>query len=275
MTNIKEIDSQSKQTSTYQDDDFLKIKVDRLNVIFENKKLIDNVSFNVEKNKILSIIGPSGCGKSTILRSINRMHEISKSFKIEGDILFDGKSVFDYNPMNLRYKIGMIFQKPTTFPISIFENVAFGPRIHGIKNRQVIEQIVKEALQQAALWDEVKDSLKKPAHQLSGGQQQRLCIARALALKPEVILMDEPTSSLDPIATSKIEELCLKLKKNYTIILVTHSMNQAKKISDKTVFILDGKLIEVDYTKNLFSRPKHWLTEKYITGRYDKLVDKI
>ena len=224
---------------------------------------------DIDENKITSFIGPSGCGKSTLLKSINRMNDLVEGCKITGEFLLDNKNIYkDIEINTLRKRVGMVFQKANPFPMSVYDNIAFGPRTHGIKKKAELDVIVRQALEDAALWDEVKDRLNKSALGLSGGQQQRLCIARALAVQPEVLLMDEPTSALDPISTSKIEELTLKLKKDYTIVIVTHNMQQAMRISDKTAFFLLGDLIEYGDTEMMFSTPKEKKTEDYITGRF-------
>ena len=225
---------------------------------------------DIERNSITAFIGPSGCGKSTFLRTLNRMNDLIPNVKIDGEVIYDGKNIYDKNVdfYNLRKEVGMVFQKPNPFPMSIYDNVAYGPRTHGIHNKEKLDQIVVESLKKAAIYDEVKDNLNKSALSLSGGQQQRLCIARALAVKPKVLLMDEPTSALDPISTGKIEELALELKKDYTIVIVTHNMQQALRISDKTAFFLLGDLIEYDDTQKIFSMPKNKKTEDYITGRF-------
>ena len=225
---------------------------------------------DIERNSITAFIGPSGCGKSTFLRTLNRMNDLIPNVKIDGEVIYDGKNIYDKNVdiYNLRKEVGMVFQKPNPFPMSIYDNVAYGPRTHGIHNKEKLDQIVVESLKKAAIYDEVKDNLNKSALSLSGGQQQRLCIARALAVKPKVLLMDEPTSALDPISTGKIEELALEFKKDYTIVIVTHNMQQALRISDKTAFFLLGDLIEYDDTQKIFSMPKNKKTEDYITGRF-------
>ena len=222
-----------------------------------------------EKN-ITALIGPSGCGKSTFLKTLNRMNDLIPSVRIDGDVLYNGQSIFarEVDVNSLRRDIGMVFQKPNPFPMSIYDNIAYGPRTHGVTNKKELDDIVEQALRDAAIWDEVKDRLKKSALGLSGGQQQRLCIARALAVRPQVLLMDEPTSALDPISTSRIEELALQLKERYTIVIVTHNMQQAVRISDNTAFFLLGELIEFDETEKLFSQPKEKRTEDYITGRF-------
>ena len=222
-----------------------------------------------EKN-ITALIGPSGCGKSTFLKTLNRMNDLIPSVRIDGDVLYNGQSIFarEVDVNSLRRDIGMVFQKPNPFPMSIYDNIAYGPRTHGVTNKKELDDIVEQALRDAAIWDEVKDRLKKSALGLSGGQQQRLCIARALAVRPQVLLMDDPTSALDPISTSRIEELALQLKERYTIVIVTHNMQQAVRISDNTAFFLLGELIEFDETEKLFSQPKEKRTEDYITGRF-------
>lgn len=237
---------------------------------FGKKQALFDINLDIIKNKITAFIGPSGCGKSTLLRSINRMNDLIEGTSAKGAIVYNNFNIYDSKQdiIELRTKIGMVFQKPNPFPKSIYENVAFGPRNLGIRDRRILDEIVTDSLKKAALWDEVKDDLKASALSLSGGQQQRLCIARAIAMKPDVLLMDEPTSALDPIATAKIEQLILQLKRNFTIIIVTHSMQQAARISDYTAFFLMGKLIESNFTKSIFSKPKNRNTEEYITGRF-------
>lgn len=246
------------------------ITVKNLDLYYGDHKALNGISMDIEKNSITAFIGPSGCGKSTFLRTLSRMNDLIPNVKIEGEVIYDGKNIYDKNEdiYNLRKEVGMVFQKPNPFPMSIYDNVAYGPRTHGIHNKEKLDQIVVESLKKAAIYDEVKDNLKKSALSLSGGQQQRLCIARALAVKPKVLLMDEPTSALDPISTGKIEELALQLKKDYTIVIVTHNMQQALRISDKTAFFLLGDLIEYDDTQKIFSMPKNKKTEDYITGRF-------
>lgn len=246
------------------------ITVKNLDLYYGDHKALNGISMDIEKNSITAFIGPSGCGKSTFLRTLNRMNDLIPNVKIDGEVIYDGKNIYDKNEdiYNLRKEVGMVFQKPNPFPMSIYDNVAYGPRTHGIHNKEKLDQIVVESLKKAAIYDEVKDNLKKSALSLSGGQQQRLCIARALAVKPKVLLMDEPTSALDPISTGKIEELALQLKKDYTIVIVTHNMQQALRISDKTAFFLLGDLIEYDDTQKIFSMPKNKKTEDYITGRF-------
>ncbi|SCZ79995.1 phosphate ABC transporter ATP-binding protein PstB [Acidaminobacter hydrogenoformans] len=241
-----------------------------LNLWYGNDQALKNINMQIEKNKITAIIGPSGCGKSTFIKTLNRMIENVPIVRTSGEILYHGKDIFDKSMQveELRTKVGMVFQKPNPFPKSIFENVVYGPKIHGIKDKKLLMEIAENSLKSAALWDEVKDRLNDNAYGLSGGQQQRLCIARCLAVQPDVILMDEPTSALDPIATLKIEELMDSLKNEYTIAIVTHSMQQAARISDKTAFFLMGDLIEYDKTEAIFSNPRDKRTEDYITGRF-------
>lgn len=246
-----------------------KFKIENLDLFYGDFKALKNVSLDIEANKITAFIGPSGCGKSTFLKSLNRMNDLIEGCKINGKILLDNEDIYGNMDVNLlRKRVGMVFQKPNPFPMSVYDNIAYGPRTHGIKSKAKLDDIVEKSLRSAAIWDELKDRLKKSALGLSGGQQQRLCIARALAVEPEVILMDEPTSALDPISTSKIEDLVLELKKNYTIVIVTHNMQQATRISDKTVFFLLGEIIESNDTEALFSMPKDKRTEDYITGRF-------
>ena len=237
---------------------------------YGDHKALNNVSINIPKRSITAFIGPSGCGKSTFLKTLNRLNDLIPSVKITGDVLYDGNDIFskDIDVNELRKEVGMVFQKPNPFPMSIYDNVAYGPRTHGIKNKVQLDEIVERALKDAALWDEVKDRLHKNALGLSGGQQQRLCIARALAVEPKVLLMDEPTSALDPISTSHIEDLVLELKKKYTIVMVTHNMQQALRVSDYTAFFLLGELVEFGKTDEIFNTPKQQKTEDYITGRF-------
>lgn len=246
------------------------ISVKDLNLWYGNTQALKNINIEIEQNTITALIGPSGCGKSTFLKTINRMNDLISSVKIEGSIEYKGRNIFDkeVDVNELRREIGMVFQKPNPFPMSIYDNIAYGPRTHGIKSKTQLDEIVEESLKGAFIWDEVKDRLKKSALGLSGGQQQRLCIARALAVKPDILLMDEPTSALDPISTSKIEDLATELKKKYTIIIVTHNMQQAVRISDSTAFFLLGDLIEYGNTEKLFSMPQDKRTEDYITGRF-------
>ncbi|HTA54899.1 MAG TPA: phosphate ABC transporter ATP-binding protein PstB [Candidatus Acidoferrales bacterium] len=247
-----------------------KINVENLDVYYGAFHAIRNASLHVPAHRVMALIGPSGCGKSTFLRSLNRMHDLTPSARVEGRVLLDDRNIYapDVDPVTIRYRIGMVFQRPNPFPKSIYDNVVYGPRIHGIRGRQTLMEICERSLRQAALWDEVKDRLDRSALALSGGQQQRLCIARCLAVDPEVILMDEPASALDPIATSKIEDLIGDLKKAYTVVIVTHSMQQAARISDNTAFFLLGDLIETDTTSKIFTKPKDKRTEDYITGRF-------
>ncbi|MGM9947147.1 phosphate ABC transporter ATP-binding protein PstB [Floccifex sp.] len=246
------------------------IEVRDLNLFYGEKQALKNINMDIKKNSITAFIGPSGCGKSTFLRTLNRMNDLIDGVRIEGSIKIDGKEIYDKNvdTISLRKKVGMVFQQPNPFPMSIYDNIAYGPRVHGIKDKKQLDQIVENSLKQAAIFDEVKDSLKKSALGLSGGQQQRICIARALAVHPEVLLMDEPTSALDPISTLKIEELMEQLKKNYTVVVVTHNMQQAARVSDDTAFFLVGDLVEFGSTKQIFSYPKDKRTEDYITGRF-------
>ena len=250
-----------------------KIRVTNMNLHYGDFHALKNINIDIPENQICAMIGPSGCGKSTFLKSINRMNDLVEGCKIDGQMQLRGENGFEdiYGDMDvnhLRKRVGMVFQQPNPFPMSIYDNIAYGPRTHGIKNRHKLDAIVEKALKQAAIWEEVKDRLNKSALGLSGGQQQRLCIARALAVEPEVILMDEPTSALDPISTSRIEDLAIELKKEYTIVMVTHNMQQATRISDKTAFFLLGELIEYGDTEQLFSMPKQKKTEDYITGRF-------
>ncbi|MGN0532921.1 MAG: phosphate ABC transporter ATP-binding protein PstB [Eubacterium sp.] len=246
----------------------MKFEIKNLELYYGDFKAVKGINLDIPENKITAFIGPSGCGKSTVIKTLNRMNDLVDGCKISGEVLLDGKSIFDMDVNMLRKNVGMVFQKPNPFPMSIYDNIAYGPRTHGIRGRKKLDEIVEQSLRQAALWDEVSDKLKKSALALSGGQQQRLCIARALAVNPDVILMDEPTSALDPISTVKIENLVTELKKNYTIIIVTHSMQQAARISDKTAFFLLGEVIEYGDTAQIFSFPKDKRTEDYITGRF-------
>lgn len=246
-----------------------KISIKNLDLYYGDFKALKNINLEIEENKITAFIGPSGCGKSTLLKSINRMNDLVEGCRIEGEIALDGQNIFKGMDVNLlRKRVGMVFQKPNPFPMSIYDNIAYGPRTHGIRNRAKLDEIVENSLRGAAIWDEVKDRLKKSALGLSGGQQQRLCIARALAVEPDVLLMDEPTSALDPISTSKIEELAIELKNRYTIVIVTHNMQQAVRISDNTAFFLLGDLIEYGSTEKMFEQPEDKRTEDYITGRF-------
>lgn len=240
-----------------------------LNLWYGDHQVLKNINIDIEENKITALIGPSGCGKSTFMKTLNRMNDLVKDCRIEGDVRLHGVDIYNNMDVNiLRKKVGMVFQKANPFPMSIYDNVAYGPRIHGIRNREKLDDIVESSLKKAAIWDECKDRLKKNALGMSGGQQQRLCIARAIAVQPEVLLMDESTSALDPISTGKIEELCLELKKDYTIVMVTHNMQQAVRISDNAAFFLLGELIEYNDTEKLFSIPSDKRTEDYITGRF-------
>ncbi|WP_105614875.1 phosphate ABC transporter ATP-binding protein PstB [Vallitalea okinawensis] len=240
-----------------------------LNLYYGTHHALKNINMEIYKNKITALIGPSGCGKSTLLRTLNRMNDLISDVKIDGQILLSGQDIYgDIDVISLRTKVGMVFQKPNPFPMSIYDNVAYGPRLHGLKNKSKLDEIIERSLKQAAIWDEVKDNLKKSALSLSGGQQQRLCIARALAVEPDVLLMDEPTSALDPISTLKIEDLAAELKEKYTIVMVTHNMQQAGRISDYTAFMLLGDMVEYDVTNKIFSMPRDQRTEDYITGRF-------
>jgi phosphate transport system ATP-binding protein len=246
-----------------------KIEVHDVNLYYGTFQALKNVSVDIAANEITAFIGPSGCGKTTLLKSLNRMNDLIEGCRIGGKVLLDGENIYgDMNVDALRKRVGMVFQKPNPFPMSIYDNIAFGPRTHGIRSKAALNDIVEKSLKDAAIWDESKDRLKKSALGLSGGQQQRLCIARALSVSPEVILMDEPTSALDPISTGKIEETLTELKKNYTIVIVTHNMQQATRISDKTAFFLIGEIVEFDKTENIFYNPKDERTENYITGRF-------
>ena len=246
-----------------------KFTVENLNLHYGDFHALKNVSLNIPANEITAFIGPSGCGKSTFLKTLNRMNDLVEGCKIIGDIRLDGEDIYGNMDVNLlRKRVGMVFQKPNPFPMSVYDNIAFGPRTHGIHAKAKLDEIVEKSLRDAAIWEELKDRLKKSALGLSGGQQQRLCIARALAVQPEVILMDEPTSALDPISTNKIEDLVLDLKKDYTIIMVTHNMQQATRVSDNTAFFLLGEVVEYDRTEKLFSMPADKRTEDYITGRF-------
>lgn len=246
-----------------------KFVIKNLNLHYGSFHALKGIDMDIPANEVTAFIGPSGCGKSTFLKSLNRMNDLVNDCKIEGEITLDGVDIYkDYEVSRLRKKVGMVFQQPNPFPMSIYDNIAFGPRTHGIKNKGALDEIVERSLKQAAIWDECKDRLKKNALGMSGGQQQRLCIARALAVEPDVLLMDEPTSALDPISTSKIEDLILCLKEKYTIVIVTHNMQQAARISDNTAFFLLGEMVEFDKTEKLFSTPCDKRTEDYITGRF-------
>ena len=246
-----------------------KFEIKDLNLYYGDYHALKNINMNLAENEITAFIGPSGCGKSTFLKCLNRMNDLVEGCKITGSVTLDGEDIYGNMDVNkLRKRVGMVFQNPNPFPMSVYDNIAYGPRTHGIRNKKVLDEIVERSLRNAAIWDELKDRLKKSALGLSGGQQQRLCIARALAVEPEVILMDEPTSAFDPISTSKIEDLVIDLKNKYTIIMVTHNMQQATRVSDKTAFFLLGDMIEYGDTEELFSMPKDKRTEDYITGRF-------
>lgn len=247
----------------------VKFDIKGADLFYGDFQALKNIDLEIEEKEITAFIGPSGCGKSTLLKSLNRMNDLIEGCKITGKFLLDGEDIYkDVEVTALRKRVGMVFQKSNLFPMSIYDNIAYGPRTHGIKKKTALDEIVETSLKQASVWDECKDRLKKSALGMSGGQQQRLCIARALAVKPEVILMDEPTSALDPISTLKIEELCRQLKNDYTIIIVTHNMQQATRISDKTAFFLHGEIVEFDRTEKMFSSPKKQKTLEYITGRF-------
>lgn len=248
----------------------VKMSVKDLDLYYGQKQALKNINMDIRSNAITALIGPSGCGKSTFLKTLNRMNDLIDNVRITGQATLDGEDIFDKNMdvTMLRKRVGMVFQQPNPFPMSVYDNIAYGPRVHGIKNKAKLDEIVEESLRGAAIWDEVKDNLKKSALRLSGGQQQRICIARALATKPEVILMDEPTSALDPISTTKIEDLMEELKRQYTVVVVTHNMQQAVRVSDYTAFFLVGDMVEYGETKELFTYPKDKRTEDYITGRF-------
>lgn len=253
-----------------QERDKVKISTEKLNLFYGNFQGLKDINIDIKEREITALIGPSGCGKSTFLRTLNRMNDLIADVKIAGKVLIDGADIYN-SPVDvvaLRKKVGMVFQSPNPFPMSIYENVAYGPKIHGIKNKSKLNEIVERSLKQAALWNEVKDDLNKSALSISGGQQQRLCIARVIAVEPQVLLMDEPTSALDPISTLRVEELVQELKKDYTIVMVTHNMQQAARVSDTTAFFLNGEIIEYGHTENIFTRPKDQRTEDYITGRF-------
>ena len=246
-----------------------KLTIQNMELYYGDFKALKGINLNIQANEITAFIGPSGCGKSTLLKSLNRMNDLVEGCKITGKILLDGEDIYGNMDINLlRKRVGMVFQKPNPFPMSVYDNIAFGPRTHGIHSKVQLDDIVEKSLRDAAIWDELKDRLKKSALGLSGGQQQRLCIARALAVQPEVLLMDEPASALDPISTSKIEDLAVELKKDYTIVMVTHNMQQAARISDKTAFFLLGEVVEFGETEQIFSMPRNKKTEDYITGRF-------
>lgn len=248
----------------------IKVKVENLNLYYGENHALKDVNMDIQENAVTAFIGPSGCGKSTFLKTLNRMNDLVDGVRIDGKVLLDGEDIYDpsVDTTILRKKVGMVFQQPNLFPMSIYDNIAYGPRVHGIRDKKRLDQIVEESLRGAAIFDEVKDRLKKSAMGLSGGQQQRICIARALAVQPEVLLMDEPTSALDPISTSKIEDLMEDLKKKYTVIVVTHNMQQATRVSDQTAFFLVGEMVEFGDTKQIFSYPQDKRTEDYITGRF-------
>ena len=249
--------------------DNVKLSIKNLDLFYGDNQALKNINIDIKENKVTALIGPSGCGKSTFLRTLNRMNDLIEGVKIEGNIEVDGADIYkSEDVIKLRTKVGMVFQKPNPFPMSIYDNVAYGPRIQGIKDKKTLDKIVEESLKGAAIWDEVKDRLKSSALGLSGGQQQRICIARAIAMKPQVILMDEPTSALDPISTLKVEELIESLKDDYTIVIVTHNMQQAARISDETAFFLNGEVVEFTDTKKMFTNPRDKRTEDYITGRF-------
>ena len=250
--------------------DEVKMSVKNLDLYYGQKQALKNINMDIHSNAITALIGPSGCGKSTFLKTLNRMNDLIDNVRITGQVTLDGEDIFDRNMdvTMLRKRVGMVFQQPNPFPMSVYDNIAYGPRVHGIKNKAKLDEIVEESLRGAAIWNEVKDNLKKSALRLSGGQQQRICIARALATKPEVILMDEPTSALDPISTTKIEDLMEELKRQYTVVVVTHNMQQAVRVSDYTAFFLVGDMVEYGETKELFTYPKDKRTEDYITGRF-------
>ena len=246
-----------------------KFTIRNMELYYEDFKALKNINMDIPEKEITAFIGPSGCGKSTLLKSLNRMNDLVEGCKITGELLLDGEPINEIKNVNLlRKRVGMVFQKPNPFPMSIYDNIAYGPRTHGIHSKSKLDEIVEDSLRKAAIWDETKDRLKKSALGMSGGHQQRLCIARALAVQPEVLLMDEPTSALDPISTGKIEDLALELKENYTIVMVTHNMQQAARISDKTAFFLLGEMVEMGDTEKIFSMPKDPRTEDYITGRF-------
>ena len=265
VTEVAAVKEQQVSTTSMQS----KIRVNDLNLYYGEKQALFNVSLDIKEKEVTALIGTSGCGKSTFLRTLNRMNDLIDGVRVIGNINIDGEDISTSNDViELRTKVGMVFQKSNLFPMSIYDNVAYGPRMQGIKNRKVLDALVEESLRGAAIWDEVKDRLKTSALGLSGGQQQRICIARAIAMKPDVILMDEPTSALDPISTLKVEELITQMKKDYTIVIVTHNMQQAARISDKTAFFLNGEVVEYDDTNVIFSTPKDQRTEDYVTGRF-------
>lgn len=266
----KTVTENGKKTESSNVDKQIVFNTKDLNLWYGEDKALKNINLEIAENDVTAIIGPSGCGKSTYLKTLNRMVELIPIVRTSGEILYRGKNIFDksYQVEALRTNVGMVFQKPNPFPKSIYDNIAYGPRVHGIRNKKILDEIVEKSLRGAAIWDEVKDRLKENAYGMSGGQQQRLCIARCLAIEPDVILMDEPTSALDPISTLKVEDLIQELKKSYSIIIVTHNMQQAARISDKTAFFLSGEVIEFSNTDKMFSNPKNKQTEDYITGRF-------
>ncbi|GAW93568.1 phosphate ABC transporter ATP-binding protein PstB [Calderihabitans maritimus] len=247
-----------------------KVVVENLNLYYRDFQALKNITVNIKQHEITALIGPSGCGKSSFLRVLNRMNDLIEGTRVEGKVMIDGEDIYSKGTdvVNLRKKVGMVFQRPNPFPKSIYDNIAYGPRIHGLRDKRKLDEIVERSLKQAALWEEVKDRLYAPALGLSGGQQQRLCIARVLAVEPEILLMDEPTSALDPVSTMKIEELLRELKNNYTIVIVTHNMQQAARVSDRTAFFLSGELVEYGLTETIFTKPEDQRTEDYITGRF-------
>ena len=256
-------------TAQYNNTMGAEILIEQLHKFYGSVQVLTNLNLHIQPGEFLAIVGRSGCGKSTLLKCLNRMNDLVEGCRIEGEVLLDGEDILHTEDVNnLRRRVGMVFQKPNPFPMSVYDNIAFGPRTHGLKNKAALDEIVEKSLRQASIWDEVKDRLQQGALGFSGGQQQRLCIARALAVAPEVLLMDEPTSALDPISTLKIEDLVAELKKNYTIIIVTHNMQQAVRISDKTAFFLTGRIIEYGTTEQIFERPRQQKTEDYITGRF-------
>ncbi|MBD3196768.1 MAG: phosphate ABC transporter ATP-binding protein [Candidatus Lokiarchaeota archaeon] len=266
----QKINGNQKEESNNKNKNDYVIRCQDINLWYDDNHALKDINMNIINNKITAIIGPSGCGKSTLIRVFNRMNDVIEGCRIKGDVIFDGKNIYGKNVdvRAVRSRIGMIFQKPNPFPMSVRDNITYGPRVHGLYDPKILDEIVEDCLKKAALWEEVKDRLKDSAIGLSGGQQQRLCIARALSIEPEVLLMDEPTSSLDPIATAKIEELCQELKKKYTVIIVTHNMQQAARISDYTGFMYLGEMIEFGRTEQIFENPHEELTENYITGRF-------
>ena len=271
IPNLENLDFQTVGNPFLKDTDNIKMSIRDVDVYYNDKKAINEVSLDIASNQIIAMIGPSGCGKSTFLRCLNRMNDTIDGCRVDGQIKLEGQdiNVEDFDPVKLRVRIGMVFQKPNPFPKSIFDNVAYGPKIHGLaENKSDLDEIVENSLKKAGLWAEVKDRLQQPGTGLSGGQQQRLCIARTIAINPEVILMDEPCSALDPIATAKIEELMTELSENFTIVIVTHSMQQAARVSSRVAYFHLGKLVEVNPTQKVFTTPDHRLTEQYITGRF-------